>query len=144
MHREEVCNLHFSINFVLNDPGVHDSIPWQEVVNDLILAELISELILFLLLIVKLKYSRHVLHGHPSHFTFDIDVFFAGQSMLLFKLFEAHGCGKVAVLCLYQLRWVQEPVHVMNSADWRWLRVRGSVHRLVNSYLSGSSQLLGK
>ena len=58
VEREEVCDLGLAVDLVLDNVRVDAGLPGQQVVHDLLLAVLVSELVAFLLLVVDLNGRR--------------------------------------------------------------------------------------
>lgn len=131
-----------ALDGVLYNVGPHDVIPWHQEMDGFLLGPLVGECAAFELLLLKLEHGVDVFHFHESHGSLQVDKATISQVMLLFKLLECHVVGQETILHLNEFGWVQEFVHVVVGASWRWLGVTTSVAGLRISHGSLSSHLL--
>jgi len=128
MHGEEVCDLFFPVNFVLNDPGPHHFVLRQKVVEDLILAHLVPKRVLLLLSVMKLVNLVQIFLGHQAYAADYFDCLLVRQAVLLLEIFQRLGGRDVAILYLRELDWVDKFVHVVRGSEGGGHCVARSVH----------------
>jgi len=109
MHREKVCNFHLAFLVgVFNNPSPQKIISWHQEMQDILLAELISKFVVFLLLVPKFKNGSCIFLDHESRDSFNFDVLLFWDPTPRNKLFHILVLRKTCHSKLNTSYWVQK------------------------------------